>query len=145
MHHPIECYNTLEGDEIETLLHFRKFEILLLGHEHNKKFRGSDFGNDQKILFTRGRSAFDKPHEKEAKYLSGYTIIDIEFTSKSIKCNYKIYDKDSSKFSDDPVGGEAVKVYHYGVSQEVIEKVEKKGKDFFMGFSKDEFTNNQNN
>lgn len=145
MHHPLECYNENEKDEIENLLHFKKFEILLLGHEHSKKFRGSDFGNDKKILFTRGRSAFDKPHEKEIKYASGFTIIDINFSSKSFTCNYKIYDKDSSTFSDDPVGGEAIKVYHYGIPQEVKEKVDKKGKEFFMGLSKDKFTNNPNN
>ncbi|WP_343662843.1 metallophosphoesterase family protein [Chryseobacterium mucoviscidosis] len=145
MHHPLECYNPEEKNEIENLLHFKKFEMLLLGHEHNKHFRGSDFGNDQKILFSRGRSAFDKPHEKESKYISGYAIIDIDFSNKNIKYNYKIYDEGSSKFYDDVLGGDAVRTYKYGIAEEVKEKFNMKEKDFFMGIDKSQFKNNPGN
>ena len=145
MHHPLDCYNSQERDEIENLLHNKKFEILLLGHEHSKNYRVSSFGDDQKILYTRGRSAFDKPHEKETKYTSGYTTIDIDFLNKSINCHYKIYDKQSYKFNDDYTGGNCIKTHQYGIRHEVLIKVNDKGKDFFMGIDKSNFINNSDN
>lgn len=145
MHHPLDVYERSEKDEIENLLHFKKFEILLLGHEHSKRFEGSDFGNDQKVLFTRGKSAFDKPHEKELEYISGYTIIDFDFLSKKIKCHYKIYDKNSFQFYDDNSGGGAVRSYQYSIADDVKQKVNEKGKDFFMGIDKSKFINKPDN
>jgi predicted phosphodiesterase len=145
MHHPLDVYERNEKEEIENLLHFKKFEVLLLGHEHSKRFEGSDFGNEQKVLFTRGKSAFDKPHEKDLEYISGYTIIDLDFLSKKTKCHYKIYDKKSYKFYDDNSGGGAVKSYQYDIADDVKQKVNEKGKDFFMGIDKSKFINNPDN
>lgn len=145
MHHPFGCFNEEEIEEIDNLLHYKKIEILLLGHEHSKRFEGSDFGNNKKVLFSRGRSAFDKPHEKDLEYISGYTIIDIDFLSKKIKCHYKIYDKRSYEFYDDNSGGGAVKSYQYSIAEEIKQKIEDKGKDFFMVLDKSKFINNPDN
>ena len=145
MHHPFGCFNEEEIEEIDNLLHYKKIEILLLGHEHSKRFEGSDFGNNKKVLFSRGRSAFDKPHEKEIKYTSGYAIIDIDFSRKLIKCHYKIYDKGSYQFYDDVFGGEIIREYQYGITEEIKQKIEDKGKSFFMVSDKSKFINNPDN
>lgn len=143
MHHPLDCYNDLEKDEIESILHNEKFEIVLLGHDHSIRFHNSSFGDDnQRVLFSRGRSAFDKPHEKVKKYISGYTIIDIDFSKKKIKLFYKIYDKQTFIFNDDYSNKGPVKNYQYGISEDLKEKINEKGKDFFKGIDKSKFVNN---
>lgn len=145
MHHPLECMNQNEKEEIENILHNFPFEILLIGHEHKTRVQKSDFGNNKTILFTRGKSAFDKPHETHKDYISGYSYIDINFDEKLIICNFKIYDKNNFKFENQLEYGTSKKEFTYGIPKKKPKEDYSKKEKFIHDFDKSNFINNPEN
>ena len=117
MHHPFKCYNEKEGQEIENILHNQKINIVLLGHEHTQQFDESNWGSNNKVIYIRGRSAFDKPHEKEDEYISGFTIIDLYLSEKKIVCHYRKYDRTSFSFTDNNFGGTYIREGYYDIPE----------------------------
>lgn len=117
MHHPIDCFSIDEKKEIENILHNRRINITLLGHEHAQKFDESNWGSNNKVIYIRGRSAFDKPHEKDSEYISGLTIIDLYLNDKKVVCHYRNYDRTSFSFIDDNYGGEHIREGYYDISE----------------------------
>lgn len=141
IHHPLDCFNKDEKEKIENIFHSSNFHLVLLGHEHSQKFEEISRGiPNSKIIYIRGRSAFDKPHEREEDYISGFTIIDIDFTEKKLKCKYKKYDKTSFTFVDDMQGGSCTRECSYGFSDVIKNSIEDKNKnDFELPFDKNNF------
>lgn len=142
MHHPLECMNQNEKEEIENILHNFSFEILLIGHEHKTRVQKSDFGNNKTVLFTRGKSAFDKPHETHKDYISGYSFIDVDFDQKSIICNFKRYDKNNFKFENELEHGTSKKEFTYGIPEKKPKEDHNKKEKFIHDFDKSNFINN---
>lgn len=142
MHHPLECMNPSEKEQIENILHNFSFEILLIGHEHKTRVQKSDIGNNKTILFTRGKSAFDKPHETNKDYMPGYSYIDINLEKKEITCNFKIYDKNTFNFENEIQYGSSKKEFSYGISEELLNDVDRKKTNFVLDFNKNNFVNN---
>lgn len=117
MHHPIDCFSIDEKNEIENILHNLGINIVLLGHEHNQFFNESNWGNNNRVIYIRGRSAFDKPHEKDNEYISGLTIIDLYLNDKKVVCHYRNYDRASFSFIDNNYGGEHIREGHYDIPE----------------------------
>lgn len=141
MHHPLDCYNKNEKQEIENILHSREFSMVLLGHEHSQSFKEIGTGQpNSKIIYIRCRSAFDKPYEKEDKYISGFTIIDIDFDKKKIKCHYKRYDTSSFSFVNNMYGGDCFDEGAFGIGDEV--KDDNNKNNFQLPFDKEQFISN---
>jgi len=141
IHHPIETLIKFEQKEIEDLLHYQNFQVVFVGHEHNKRVRESNYGNGNKILELRGRSAFDKPHEIEANYQSGFSIVDIDFEKYSITCQFIKYYKNDISFKPDLEDGEAMKIFYFGVSEKIMEKVKTEKESFLFNLDKSKFIN----
>ncbi len=116
MHHPIDCFSIDEKKEIENILHNRRINFVLLGHEHSQLFEEKSLGNN-KVIYIRGRSAFDKPYEKEDEYISGFTIIDFDLDEKQYKCHFKKYDRTSFSFIDNNFGGTYIREGYYDISE----------------------------
>lgn len=117
MHHPIDCFSIDEKKEIENILHNLGINIVLLGHEHNQIFNESNWGNNNRVIYIRGRSAFDKPHEKDNEYISGLTIIDLYLNDKKVVCHYRNYDRASFSFIDNNYGGKHIREGHYDIPE----------------------------
>lgn len=115
MHHPLHLMNESEKEEIEDILMYKDFKLLLLGHEHKKRVEIIGTGNDS-VFCTRGRSAFDKPHESHKDYQSGFSIIDIDFDKGKLIARYRIYDKHTFQFEDDIIKGKSKEEYQFSVS-----------------------------
>jgi len=115
MHHPIDCFFKDEKKNIENILHNEKINIVLLGHEHTQQFDESNWGSNNKVIYIRGRSAFDKPHEKEDEYISGFTIIDLYLSEKKIVCHYRKYDQGLHSFIDNNFGGTYIREGYYDI------------------------------
>ncbi|WP_418264716.1 metallophosphoesterase family protein [Flavobacterium faecale] len=115
MHHPLEIFNHDEKKNIENILKNKKFQILLNGHEHSN--RVSIIGHDKKRFVTiSGRSAFDKPYEKDSEYISGYSIIDIDFNTKKITNLFRRYYKNRYLFDVDLDNEEPFTEYDYEIN-----------------------------
>ncbi|MBO6183433.1 MAG: metallophosphoesterase [Chryseobacterium sp.] len=119
MHHPLSVMNESEQEAIENILKNQNFKLLMLGHEHKSRVEVLGL-RDQTIFCTRGRSTFDKPHEKEKDYISGFSVIDFDFGTSKITCSYKIYDKNTFSFDDDFKNGSAIEEFIFGVKHEVL-------------------------
>lgn len=133
MHHPLDCYNKNEKQEIENILHSRGFSMVLLGHEHSQSFEEIGTGQpNSKIIYIRGRSAFDKPYEKEDKYISGFTIIDVDFNRKNLRCHYMKYDKSSFRFVDNIYGGSCIRECSLGITEVIKDKLVDSNKNNFQ-------------
>jgi DNA repair exonuclease SbcCD nuclease subunit len=142
MHHPLECMNQSEKEEIENILHNFSFEILIIGHEHKTRVQKSDIGNNKTVLYTRGKSAFDKPHETHRDYISGYSYIDIDLDEKLIICNFRIYDKNNFKFENELQHGTSKKEFTYGIPEKKLKEDHNKKEKFVYDFDKNNFINN---
>lgn len=145
LHHPLEKLINFEQKTIENLLHYQNFQIVFIGHEHNKRVHESNFGNGKKILEIRGRSAFDKPHEKDSDYHSGFSIIDIDLDKCSISCQFVKYFKNDMTFKPDLEDGDSSKKFYYGVNEETLKKIDIQKENFLINIAKDKFINNPEN
>lgn len=139
MHHPLECFNAHEKDEIENILCNLNFQMLLIGHDHKKRVFENNFGNDKKILFSRGRTAFDKPHEQDPEYAPGYSIIDIEFDKKEIECSFMKYYKSTYKFDIDLENGKSKAKFKFGIDGTTLKKINTSKENFVLEFKKEDF------
>lgn len=83
-HHPLEALNVFESEEIDNILKSQNFDIAIFGHSHEHKFESLISANGGFVALN-GRSAFNNPSEKGAKYQPGYNILDIDLKSKSYK------------------------------------------------------------
>ena len=76
-HHPLNSINQNEANEVENILKSKSFDIAFFGHSHKheaKKLTSATGG----YLTINGRTAFNKPKEKIAKFQPGYNIIDVD-------------------------------------------------------------------
>jgi predicted phosphodiesterase len=76
-HHPLNSINQGESDEIENILKSQEFDIAFFGHSHKYESKSltSSIGG---YLTINGRSAFNQPKERLAKFQPGYNIIDVD-------------------------------------------------------------------
>lgn len=144
LHHPLETLTKFEREKIENILHYQNFQIIFLGHEHNKRVRESNYGNGNKIVELMGRSAFDKPHEKESNYQCGFSITDIDFDKSSINCQFVKYYKNDNSFKDDLEDGEAIKTFYF-IDENIMNKVNMEKENFLVNVDIKKFINNSDN
>lgn len=116
MHHPLNLMEETEKEAIEDILQYKNFKLLLIGHEHKKRVEILGL-NEDNIFCVRGRTAFDKPHEKEKDYISGFSIIDIDFENFKIIGKFKIYNKHTFEFDDEILKGRNYEEFVFGVRQ----------------------------
>jgi predicted phosphodiesterase len=143
MHHPLDVFNKDEQKNIENILKNKSFQILLNGHEHSNRYSTIGHGYN-KFLTISGRTAFDKPHEKDSEYISGYSIIDIDINNKIISNSFRRYYKNRDKFDQDLEQEDPLTEYTYGenTTEKAIKNVTDSKKEFILDFDKNKFINN---
>lgn len=129
LHHPLSVLNKEEREELETILKIKEYNLLLLGHEHSSKTDTIGTSLPNLCYCIRGRSAFDNPNATHVDYVSGFTVIDIEFTQKKIFCDYQVYDRKTFGFEQKLFEGKSRAEFSYGTPRNVDEKITDK-KDF---------------
>jgi len=142
LHHPLEILNKDEKKSIENILKHREYNIALIGHEHEERLEPLGINISNRCYCARGRSAFDKPHETNSDYISGYCVIDIDFTVKKCFCRYKVYNRETFLFDTEDYEGKPFAELPYGVNEMIIEKVNVEKGSFLINVKKEDFTNN---
>lgn len=105
IHHPVtpEFYGPAEETEIARELSRNKFFMLFCGHTHRIRDRRiSTQGYDHYLITTR--STFNDPEIKQEEYKSGFSLIDITYSSDThinITRHYKKYFRFPGKFGFD--------------------------------------------
>ncbi len=100
-HHPLNAINQNESDEIENILKSKKFDIAFFGHSHKHEAKSLSSATGG-YLTINGRTAFNQPKEKIAKFLPGYNILDIDAEKRSYTLYARLFIRESGyRFDSD--------------------------------------------
>jgi len=97
-HHPLNTY--AEQTAVERILITKNFEMFLAGHVHRTKYDLLDNTVNRCIGF-RARALLNRPDEPVATYQPGYSIIDIDHISYTVRIMTREYIYDQVRFDAD--------------------------------------------
>jgi tetratricopeptide (TPR) repeat protein/predicted MPP superfamily phosphohydrolase len=100
MHHPLDFISEIERDEALTQLQGAGYNAVLFGHTHQGKTTYT-VGNTGNIFVSTARTGFSNPNEETQAYTSGYTILDFNFDTLTVDCNYRKYVHKRIEFDKD--------------------------------------------